>query len=229
MKDNELQIRGIHGGVLITLPAVSWYLQRDMLISRIQTQERFFRGGRIALDVGTTDWSEERLLSLLKDLSDEGVCLWVVLSQSEITKAAAEYYGFSTALPDPTKNRTEQEEEGQEDGENFYCLNRSLEDNEVYEHKGNLLLLGDVPENAVVKTGGSLVIWGDLQGEAQAGSDENAESFVRLLRVERGKLFLGNKQVELTPKHKKGSAIEVFLTKDGFEIKSLKTGRFAIL
>ena len=228
MKETELQVRGIHGGVLITLPAVSWYLQRDMLISRIQTQERFFRGGRIALDVGTTDWSEERLLSLLKDLSDEGVFLWVVLSQSEITKAAAEYYGFSTALPDPSKNLPELKKSDQKD-DNFLCLNRSLADKEFYEHKGNLLVLGDVPENAVLKTSGSMVIWGELQGEAQAGTDENAESFVRLLRLERGKLSLGNKQVEFTPKHKKGSAIEVFLTKDGFEIKSLKTGRFAIL
>jgi septum formation inhibitor MinC len=228
MNETELQVRGIHGGVLITLPSLSWYLQRDMLISRIQTQERFFRGGRIALDVGTTDWSEERLLSLLKDLSDEGVCLWVVLSQSEITKAAAEYYGFSTALPDPSKNLPDLNKSDQKDN-NFFCLNRSIEDDELYEHKGNLLVLGDVPENALVKTSGSLVIWGELQGEAQAGTDENAESFVRLLRLERGKLSLGNKQVEFTPKHKKGSAIEVFLTKDGFEIKSLKTGRFAIL
>ena len=44
-----------------------------MVISRIQTQERFFKGGRIALDVGETDWTEEQLMPLMGKLSDEGV------------------------------------------------------------------------------------------------------------------------------------------------------------
>lgn len=229
MKELELQVKGIHGGVLITLPSVSWYLQRDMLVSRIQTQERFFKGGRMALDVGKTDWSEEQLLSLLNDLSDEGVCLWVVLSDSDITKASAEYYGFPTTLPDPIRKPTEQKTAVDEGDDTFFCLNRSLKKDEVYEHKGNLLLCGDVPENALVKTSGSLLIWGDLKGEAQAGTDEAPDGFVKLLRFDGGKLSIGNKEVELTQKQRKAAGIEVILRTDGLEIKNLKTGRFAIL
>ena len=78
----ELTIKGYRGGVLITLPAVSCFAQRDLLIRRIQSQERFFKGGRIALDVGETAWNEEQISRLLRDLSDEGVCLWAILSTS---------------------------------------------------------------------------------------------------------------------------------------------------
>jgi len=72
---DEISVRGIKGGVLINLPEKPWYVQRDMLILRIQTQERFFKGGRIALDVGGAEWSQDQLFKLLRDLSDEGVCL----------------------------------------------------------------------------------------------------------------------------------------------------------
>ncbi len=41
MEKRDILVRGIHGGVLIILPDLPWYQQRDMLISRIQTQERF--------------------------------------------------------------------------------------------------------------------------------------------------------------------------------------------
>ena len=41
MEKRDILVRGSHGGVLIILPDLPWYQQRDMLISRIQTQERF--------------------------------------------------------------------------------------------------------------------------------------------------------------------------------------------
>ena len=95
---DQIRIRGIKGGVLISLPQTTWYQQRDMLILRIQTQERFFKGGRIALDVGGADWSPDQLFKLLRDLSDEGVCLWALLSTSEITLASAKSYEIQTSI-----------------------------------------------------------------------------------------------------------------------------------
>lgn len=94
----EISVRGIKGGVLISLPDKPWYQQRDLLISRIQTQERFFKGGRIALDVGSADWSQDQLFKLLRDLSDEGVCLWAVLTTSEITLESARNYELQTSI-----------------------------------------------------------------------------------------------------------------------------------
>ena len=94
----EISVRGIKGGVLISLPDKPWYQQRDMLISRIQTQERFFKGGRIALDVGVADWSQDQLFKLLRDLSDEGVCLWAVLTTSETTLASARSFELQTSI-----------------------------------------------------------------------------------------------------------------------------------
>lgn len=104
MNKLDLQVKGIHGGVLITLPSVPWYQQLDLLVGRIQAQERFFKGGRIALDVGSTDWSGEQVLKLLKDLADEGVCLWTILSNSERPGKQQSIMVFLPRFRIPTKN-----------------------------------------------------------------------------------------------------------------------------
>lgn len=224
MKQLELQVKGIHGGVLITLPAVPWYQQRDLLVGRIQTQERFFKGGRIALDVGSTDWSEDQVLKLLKDLSDEGVCLWTILSSSERTVQAAEYHGFPTSLPDPNKKPGEShptQPDSISDLGKFTCLSRSLAEGEHFQHQGDLLVIGDVPADARLEVTGSLVLWGTLFGMAVVNSASDNPRSVRLLKIETGRLILNGEEVEIPPKLRKQNGLVVSKGDDGIDVHSL--------
>lgn len=227
MNKLELQIKGIHGGVLITLPVVSWFQQRDLLIGRIQTQERFFKGGRMALDVGSTDWSEEHLLKLLKDLADEGVCLWTILSTSEKTKQAAEYHGFPTTLPDPSRKPGKaQQQPTEEDGVTSYaCLERSLAEGEHYQHSGDLLMVGDIPKDAKVEVSGSLVLWGTLYGIAVVNTSADSANSVRILKIEGGQLIVDGKEVEIPAKLRKKIGLVVSQGENGFVISNLKPRR----
>ena len=228
MNTLELQIKGIHGGVLITLPAASWFQQRDLLIGRIQTQERFFKGGRIALDVGSTDWSEEQLLKLLKDLADEGVCLWTILSSSEITRQAAEYHGFPTTLPDPSRKPGEspQQPTEEEDGvESFACMERSLAEGEHFQHSGDLLMIGDIPTDAKLEVTGSLVLWGTLHGIAVVNQAEESVTNVRLLKIEDGHLVIDGEEIEIPAKLRKHNGLVVSQGENGFVISALKPRR----
>ena len=228
MNKPGLLVRGIHGGVLITLPDAPWYQQRDLLVGRIQTQERFFKGGRIALDVGLTEWSEDQLLKLLKDLADEGVCLWTILSGSEKTRQAAEYHGFFTSLPDPNRKITETpaiplEEEGEL--ECFACLPRSLSESEVFQHDGDLLLIGNVPPKAQLEVTGTLLLWGTLQGIAKITSAEERTTTIRLLRIENGRLLLDDQEMEIPPRLQKHNGLVITKDQNGIDISSLKPGR----
>lgn len=227
MNKLELQIKGIHGGVLITLPAVSWFQQRDLLIVRIQTQERFFKGGRIALDVGSTDWSEEQLLKLLKDLADEGVCLWTILSTSEKTKQAAEYHGFPTTLPDPSRKPGKSHQQPtEEDGVTSYaCLERSLAEVEQFQHSGDLLMIGDIPKDAKVEVSGSLVLWGTLYGIAVVNISADPAKSVRILKIEGGHLIVDGEEVEIPAKLRKQIGLVVSQGENGFVISNIKPRR----
>ena len=227
MNKLELQIKGIHGGVLITLPTVSWFQQRDLLIGRIQTQERFFKGGRIALDVGSTDWSEEQLLKLLKDLADEGVCLWTILSTSEKTKQAAEYHGFPTTLPDPSRKPGGPLQQSTEEYGvgNIACLNRSLAEDEHYQHSGDLLMIGDIPKNAKVEVSGSLVLWGTLYGIAVVNTSADPAKSVRILKIEGGQLIVDGKEVKIPAKLRKQIGLVVSQGENGLVFSNLKPRR----
>jgi septum formation inhibitor MinC len=227
MNKLELQIKGIHGGVLITLPAVSWFQQRDLLIGRIQTQERFFKGGRMALDVGSTDWSEEQLLKLLKDLADEGVCLWTILSTSEKTKQAAEYHGFPTTLPDPSRKPGKAQQQPTEEYGvgNIACLNRSLAEDEHYQHSGDLLMIGDIPKNAKVEVSGSLVLWGTLYGIAVVNTSADPAKSVRILKIEGGQLIVDGKEVKIPAKLRKQIGLVVSQGENGLVFSNLKPRR----
>lgn len=212
---------------MITLPAVSWFQQRDLLIGRIQTQERFFKGGRMALDVGSTDWSEEQLLKLLKDLADEGVCLWTILSTSEKTKQAAEYHGFPTTLPDPSrKPGKSQQQPTEEDGvTSFSCLERSLAEGEHIQHGGDLLMIGDIPKDAKVEVSGSLVLWGTLHGIAVVNTSADPAKSVRILKIEGGRLVVDGEEVEISAKLRKQIGLVVSQGENGFVISNLKPRR----
>lgn len=223
MEKSEMVIRGIHGGVLITLPSLPWYQQRDLLIRRIQTQERFFKGGRIALDVGISDWTEQQLHKLLKDLSDEGVCLWTILSSSEQTLAAADYHGLPTSLPDPKRTREKAAVKNMADTTGFTMLNRSLKPAEIWQNEGNLLMIGDVPAHSKLIVTGSLVLWGTLAGEVNVGEAGKEES-LNFLKYNKGKIILNGSAVEIPRKEHKNFAFEVKFSEGSIDLKSSQHG-----
>lgn len=224
----DLQVRGIHGGVLISLPSVSWYQQRDILVGRIQVQERFFKGGRIALDVGTTDWSEDQLLKLLKDLADEGVCLWTILSSSEKTRQAAEYHGFPTTLPDPNKKPGVYDLDPPDinnDLVKFSCLPRGLAEGEHFQFDGDLLVIGDIQSDSQLEVTGSLVLWGILYGKAVVKTASDPTKYIRLLKTENGQIILDGESVEIPTKFRKQNGLVVSRDESGIVISGLKPRR----
>ncbi len=206
-KRTELLVRGIRGGVLVVLPDLPWYQQRDMLISRIQSQERFFKGGRIALDLGQTEWSEANLDKLLRDLADEGICLRAVLSSSDVTLESARAFGLPSKiegdeLPRPMKAEPES-------AERFVWVDRPLDAAEKLVVDGSLTLLSDLPEKAEVICSGSALIWGWLDGMLRAGCSGAPESSIRVLRMGSGTIFLGGERVEIPRKLRKEKGIMI--------------------
>jgi len=206
---DEISVRGIRGGVLISLPEKPWYVQRDLLISRIQTQERFFKGGRIALDVGGADWSQDQLFKLLRDLSDEGVCLWAVLTTSEISLASARSFELQTSIS--AQNAAEKPEKPQSPGDG-YCVEwhiKPLEKGEKVAFKANGVVIGDVPEEAEIVAAGSLIVWGTVRGSVKAGSGGDSLSQIFVLRYAGTGLTLCGQVVEVPKKMLNSAPLEI--------------------
>ncbi|NMC15440.1 MAG: hypothetical protein GYA40_02175 [Chloroflexi bacterium] len=200
-KRTELLVRGIRGGVLVVLPDAPWYQQRDMLISRIQSQERFFKGGRIALDLGGTDWSEDNLDKLLRDLADEGICLRAVLSSSAVTLESGRTFGLPSAIEGDEHTKAAPPEP--EPGGRVVWIDRALEDAEKLIVDGNLALFSDLPEGAEVICSGSAAIWGCLDGTLRAGCAGEPDCAVNILKLGSGSVFISGEAVEFPRKLRK--------------------------
>lgn len=223
---DQIRIRGIKGGVLISLPETAWYQQRDMLILRIQTQERFFKGGRIALDVGGADWSPDQLFKLLRDLSDEGVCLWALLSTSEITLASAKSYEIQTSISSQPVVETPEKPILAKDELLDDWRVKPLEKGEKIAFKANGVVLGDVPEGSEVASGGSLIVWGTVRGSINAGCGGDPLSVIRVLRYDGTGIRLCGQSVEVPKKLLNLNPLEIAVEGNRTRVVEVVTRKF---
>ena len=226
---DQIRIRGIKGGVLISLPETAWYQQRDMLILRIQTQERFFKGGRIALDVGGADWSPDQLFKLLRDLSDEGVCLWALLSTSEITLASAKSYEIQTSISSQPVVETPEKPILAKDELLDDWRVKPLEKGEKIAFKANGVVLGDVPEGSEVASGGSLIVWGTVRGSINAGCGGDPLSVIRVLRYDGTGIRLCGQSVDVPKKLLNLNPLEIAVEGNRTRVVEVVSRKFKLL
>ena len=81
-----IQIKGIRDGLLITLSGDDWPDLVKAFIENIEERSAFFRGGRVVLDVGPRELRVAELSALRDQLSERGIYLWAVSSESPITE-----------------------------------------------------------------------------------------------------------------------------------------------
>src|SRR5258706_4233843 len=100
MSDEPITIKGIREGLLLTIKpdAGEWSELASKLSQRIDEQKAFFKGARVALDVGTRPVRHHELDSLRAVLTNREMTLWAVVSASETTISAARNLGLETSL-----------------------------------------------------------------------------------------------------------------------------------
>ncbi|MCU0485334.1 MAG: hypothetical protein MUC85_04415, partial [Anaerolineales bacterium] len=94
----KVQIKGIREGLLVTLGEGEWAELRAALVSLVQEQQDFLRGGRLYLDVGNHILHAAELGSLRDEISERSLALWGVLSNSPTTQQTAQALGLATRL-----------------------------------------------------------------------------------------------------------------------------------
>ncbi len=171
-----VQIKGLRDGLLVSLGDASWEEQRAALLEQINTQQAFFQGARLALDVGAQILRVNELVELRDRLSEHNVSLWAVLSQSPTTEKTAQLLGLATRISKP-RPEEERHFEVQDVGEGTALfLNRTLRSGARVEFSGHVVVLGDVNPGAEIIAEGNVIVWGRLRGAVHAGSkgDETA-------------------------------------------------------
>lgn len=173
-----IQIKGLRDGLLVSLDDAPWEEQRSALLLQVDMQPAFFQGARLALDVASQVLHVNELVELRDQLSERGISLWAVISESPTTENTAQLLGLATRIskPRPEESRQFAVEDLGEDTALF--LNRTLRSGTRIEFAGHVVVLGDVNPGAEIVAEGNVIIWGRLRGMVHAGSKGNRKAVI---------------------------------------------------
>lgn len=173
-----IQIKGLRDGLLVSLDDAPWDDQRSALLLQVDTQPAFFHGARLALDVASQVLHVNELVELRDQLSERGISLWAVLSESPTTEHTAQLLGLATRIskPRPEENRPLAVEDIGVDTALFQS--RTLRSGTRIEFPGHVVVLGDVNPGAEIVAEGNVIVWGRLRGMVHAGSKGNRKAVI---------------------------------------------------
>jgi septum site-determining protein MinC len=178
MADESIAIKGIKEGLLLTLKAEGgdWATMTSRLVTRLNEQPAFFKGARVALDVGERPVIQHDLDNLRAIPERREMTLWAVISSSGTTQNAARNLGLETGLIAQNEQLDTPEINPEEAGMPGVFIGHTLRSGRTVRTTGHVVVYGDVNPGAVIIAGGSVIIWGRLRGMVHAGAngDENA-------------------------------------------------------
>lgn len=179
--NSPIQIKGVRDGLLISLDDAPWENQRAALIAQVDAQPAFFQGARVALDVASQVLHVNELVDLRDQLSERGIFLWAVISESPTTESTAQLLGLATRISKPRPEESRQFSVEDLGEETALFLSRTLRSGTRIEFAGHVVVFGDVNPGAEIVAEGSVIIWGRLRGMVHAGSKGNKKAVIGAL------------------------------------------------
>ena len=211
----KVQIKGIRQGLLINLGDGDWDEVQAALFEHLDQQAEFLQGARLALDVGNHILKAVDLSQLRNTISERGLNLWAVLSNSPTTEQTAQTLGLATRINKPRPERDIHTLHTTiQGGEQAVLVQRTLRSGYSLQFPGHVVIIGDINPGAEVIAGGNVIVWGCLRGMVHAGAEGDSTSLVCALDLTPTQLRIAD-QIAITPKRRGKPQPEVVRIVDG--------------
>ena len=130
------------------------------------------------MDVSSQVLHVNQMVELRDALSERGISLWAVMSESPTTENTAQLLGLATRIskPRPEEKRKFAVEDLGEETAMF--LSRTLRSGTRIEFAGHVVVWGDVNPGAEIIAEGNVIIWGRLRGMVHAGAKGNRAAVI---------------------------------------------------
>jgi septum site-determining protein MinC len=208
-----IQIKGIRDGLLITLDGTVWEDLATAFVKNVDERSSFFHGARIALNVGGSELRVAELSNLRDKLSERGITLWAVLSESQITEKTAQNLGLATRISKPHPMEVREVPEGLPEDQAKWVKGPLRSGGRVL-CEGHVVVVGDVNPGAEIVAGGSVIVWGKLRGMVHAGAQGDDTAIVCALDLAPTQLRIAS-EIAVSPKKQGKTHPEVARLKDG--------------
>jgi len=196
-----LDIKGLHDALVITIHEGQWEKVYPDLLESFQDREAFFKGARIALQVGDRNLKAAELGKLRDALAGMEIQLSAVISTHPSTQDAAADLGLARTLPNGMVNETLEMEslDTQVQGDEAVFIQRTLRSGNNVRYAGHVIVLGDVNPGAEIVAGGNVIVWGRLRGMVHAGAAGDERACVCALELAPTQLRIA-RHVAVSPK-----------------------------
>jgi septum site-determining protein MinC len=198
---------------MVSFGDADWDSLSSALINQIKERPTFYQSARIVLDAGSLVLSINELGSLREILSEQGITLWAVLSNSSTTEQSAQNLGLATRISKPKPIDVLEPADGINE-EKALWIQHTLRSGTRIEYLGNVIIFGDVNPGAEIMAGGSVLVWGRLRGLVHAGANGNEDAVVGALEFSPMQLRIAGK-IAVSPKKNAKGKLEIAKLKDG--------------
>ena len=210
-----IQIKGLRDGLLITIGDGDWAAVEPALLKQIHAQQSFFQGARVALDVGSQILRVNELVALRDKLSEEGISLWAVLSESPTTEKTAQLLGLATRISKPRPEETRQFTVEDLGDVTALFLSKTLRSGTRIEFPGHVVVFGDVNPGAEIVAEGNVLVWGRIRGMVHAGAKGDTSAYICALDLSPTQLRIAGEVSAVLEPQKNPRPEIASLNKDG--------------
>ncbi len=210
----NIEIKGIRDGLLITVDSGNWAEGRSALLAHIEERRQFFHGAKVTLDVGNHVLDADALETLRDQLTEQGLLLVGVLSNSPTTNQAARSLGLAVEVTQPHPNRSARPFDTSVEGDAAILVQRTLRSGNNIMYPGHVVVIGDVNPGAEIVAGGNIVVWGRARGTLHAGAQGDESAIVCALELIPTQLRIAGK-ISITPPQDDTLVPEIVRLKDG--------------
>jgi len=210
----KVKIKGIREGLLITVRNEDWPGAKTALQEQVKEQSEFLRGGRLILDVGNHVIRAAELGQIRDMLTEDGLALWAVLSNSPVTEQNAQSLGLATRINKPRSEPTTYSIETALTGEEAVLVRRTLRSGFSLQNSGHVIVIGDVNPGGEIVAGGNIVVWGCLRGMVHAGAEGDETAVVCAMDLTPTQLRIAG-HIATTPKRRGKAQPEMARIVDG--------------
>ncbi len=210
-----VEFKGIREGLLVTLgDEGEWPDMELALMEQLSAQGDFLRGAKLILSVENHVINAASMGRLRDRLSDMGLTLWAVLTNSPTTEQNAQALGLATRIHQGPAAQPPSRAERQANEEEAIFIHRTMRSGASVHFEGHVVVLGDVNPGAEIVAGGNIMVWGKLRGMVHAGAAGNNDAVVCALLLSPTQLRIGDK-IAISPADGRKSDPEMAVVRDG--------------
>ena len=209
-----VQFKGIREGLLVSLSGDGdWPEVESALVEQLAAQGDFLRGAKLILNVENHVINAAAMGHLRDQLSDMGLTMWAVLTNSPTTEQNAQALGLATRIHQGPADSPASKRMDYHNEDEAIFIKRTLRSGASIKFDGHVVVMGDVNPGAEIIAGGNVMVWGKLRGLVHAGAAGNSEAVVCALVLVPTQLRIDDK-IAISPAEGRKKYPEMALIKD---------------